>query len=190
MACLPLGAERRRPYESQMMDPLSYLFRLLHILPAVFLAGGIFFMWTSLLPGIHSLDAETKKAVSDGVRGKWAKIVMICSALLLISGFYNAVANIKAYEYALPYGAFVAVKLVLGVAIMFINRSSEGDTMRAFELEFSAWRTVRKSSLSPSRARCNASRTMRSARNGDPMSSMATRMRRPSTGISLGALAT
>ena len=73
------------------MDPMTLVMRLFHILPAVFLAGGILFMWSSLLPGLGTLDEESRKAAFGAVRGKWAKIVMISSALLLVTGFYNAV---------------------------------------------------------------------------------------------------
>lgn len=126
------------------MDPVSYLFRLLHILPAVFLGGGVLFMWSSLLPGTQGLDPETKKAVADGVRAKWAKIVMICSGLLLLTGLYNAVANIKAYEYELPYHAFVLVKLILGLAIMFISARLAGKSASAEKFRENAafWATI------------------------------------------------
>lgn len=126
------------------MDPVSLALRLLHILPAVFLAGGIFFMWSSLHPGLASVDDTTRKSVDAAVRSKWAKIVMICSALLLVSGLINAVRNIMAFEYATPYHLFVTAKLVLAFAIMFITARLGGRSQSAekFREKAGTWLSV------------------------------------------------
>ena len=126
------------------MDPLTLVMRVLHIVPAVFLAGGILFMWSSLLPGIAALPDETKKDVQAGIRSKWAKIVMICSALLLASGLYNAVTNILQYKYATPYHMFVTLKLVLALAVMFISArlSGRSESAEKFREKAPFWMTV------------------------------------------------
>lgn len=126
------------------MDPLTLVMRVLHIVPAVFLAGGILFMWSSLLPGIATLPDETKKDVQAGIRSKWAKIVMICSALLLASGLYNAVTNILQYKYATPYHMFVTLKLVLALAVMFISArlSGRSESAEKFREKAPFWMTV------------------------------------------------
>ncbi len=126
------------------MDPVSFVTRLFHILPAIFLAGGILFMWSSMLPGLGTLDEESRKAAFNAVRGKWAKVVMICSALLLATGLYNAFQNILANDYATPYPIFVVLKLVLALAIMFITARLSGRSASAekFREKMPFWMTV------------------------------------------------
>lgn len=126
------------------MDPVSLVLRLLHILPAVLLAGGILFMWSSLLPGLSGVDDATRKVVMDGVRGRWAKVVMVCSALLLVTGLINAVRNIKEFDYATPYDIFVTLKLVLALVVMFISARLSGRSASAekFREKLPFWMTV------------------------------------------------
>ena len=126
------------------MEPLALVMRILHIVPAVALAGGILFMWSSLLPGIASLDEEARKSVLAAVRGKWAKVVMGCSALLLASGLYNAIQNIIHNDYVLPYHALVTLKLVLAVAVMFITARLGGrsDSAEKFREKTPFWMSI------------------------------------------------
>lgn len=119
--------------------------RLLHIVPAILLAGGVFFMWLALVPALGSENDETRKSVLAAVRGKWAALVMATSALLLVTGLINAVRNILAYEYTtLPYHVLVTVKLVLGIAIMFITARLSGRSEGAekFRERLPFWLTV------------------------------------------------
>ena len=99
-------------------------------------------MWSSLLPGLGTLDEESRKAAFGAVRGKWAKIVMISSAL--VTGFYNAVQNLTSYDYATPYPIFVVLKLVLALAIMFITARISGRSASAekFREKMPFWMNV------------------------------------------------
>ena len=101
-------------------------------------------MWSTLLPGLATLDDAHRKSVIEATRGKWARVVMICSGLLLVSGLYNAVTNIMQYDYDLPYHAFVTLKLILGIAVMFITAKLSGRTESAakFREQMSFWMTV------------------------------------------------
>lgn len=119
--------------------------RLLHIVPALFLAGGILFMWSTLIPALGSMSEETRASVHDAMRSKWAKIVMASSGILVISGLINAVRNILAFEYTTaPYHLFVTLKLVLAVAIMFISARLSGRSQSAakFRERISFWMSV------------------------------------------------
>jgi len=124
---------------------LDLALRLLHIVPALFLGGGILFMWSALIPALGSVSDEARASVSDAVRGKWAKIVMACSGILVITGLINAVRNILAFEYtAAPYHLFVTVKLVLAIAIMFISArlSGRSESAAKFREKISFWMSV------------------------------------------------
>ena len=124
---------------------LDLILRLAHIIPAIFLAGGIFFMWATLVPALSGVTDETRKTVLDAVRAKWAKIVMAASGILLITGLFNAVRAILAYEFTGgPYHIYVVLKLVLAIAIMFISARLAGRSAGAekFREKLSFWLSV------------------------------------------------
>jgi uncharacterized membrane protein len=127
------------------MNIVDLLLRLFHILPAIFLAGGVFFMWCALLPALTGVSEDTRKTVLDAVRGKWSKVVMATSGLLLVTGLINAVINIKAYEYTGgPYHVYVLLKLLLALGIMFITAKLSGRSEGAakFREKLPFWMTV------------------------------------------------
>lgn len=125
---------------------LDLILRLAHIVPAIFLAGGIFFMWATLVPALSGVADETRKTVLDAVRAKWAKIVMATSGILLITGLVNAVRAILAYEFTDGpwYHIGVTLKLVLAIAIMFISARLAGRSAGAekFREKLSFWLSV------------------------------------------------
>ena len=115
------------------IDFVGLLLRLLHIIPAIFLAGGIFFMWTSLLPAAGSVSDDAKANLLDGVRKRWSKVVMASSGLLLASGLYNFVMNAMAYDYAGGplYHILGTIKLLLALGIMFLVARLSGKSESA-----------------------------------------------------------
>jgi uncharacterized membrane protein len=124
---------------------VDLILRLLHIVPAIFLAGGVFFMWSALIPALGTVTDDARQAILDAVRGKWAKLVMACSGLLLVTGLINAVRNIVAYEYVgAPYHIFVTLKLILALAIMFITARLSGRSQGAekFREKLPFWMSV------------------------------------------------
>ena len=124
---------------------VDLILRLLHIVPAIFLAGGVFFMWSALIPALGTVTDDARQAILDAVRGKWAKLVMACSGLLLVTGLVNAVRNIVAYEYVgAPYHIFVTLKLILAFAIMFITARLSGRSQGAekFREKLPFWMSV------------------------------------------------
>lgn len=128
------------------IDIVSLALRLLHIVPAVFLAGGIFFMWTSLLPAAGSVGDDAKNELLAAVRARWSKVVGACSGLLLLTGLYNFVINAKAYEYAGGplYHILGTVKLLLGLAIMFLaaRLSGKSESAAKFRERQTHWVTI------------------------------------------------
>jgi len=103
------------------MMAMDLVLRLLHIIPAIFLAGGVFFMWVTLLPALRSVNDETRESLLSAVRGRWSKVVMACTGLLLVTGIWNAVRNMIAFQFDGPYHVLVAIKLFLALAIFFLT---------------------------------------------------------------------
>lgn len=127
------------------MDVQVLALRWLHILCAIALIGGTFFWRFALAPSLAALDETQRKQVQDAVRPKWARMVMITSAILLLSGLWNAVANIRQYEFdGGLYHALVGVKLLLSLAIMFIaaKLSGRSESAERFREKQLFWLTI------------------------------------------------
>lgn len=115
------------------IDLVDLLLRLLHIIPAIFLAGGVFFMWSSLLPGVSGVADDARTEVLAAVRSKWSKIVMATSGLLLVTGLINLGRNAMGYDYVGGplYHILGTVKLLLGLVIMFLAARLSGKSAGA-----------------------------------------------------------
>ena len=127
------------------MDIQVLALRWLHILCAIGLVGGVFFWRFALAPALAALDDVQRQQVHDAVRPRWARIVMITSAILLVSGLWNAVANIRQYEFdGGAYHALVGVKLLLALAIMFIaaKLSGRSESAERFREKQLSWLTI------------------------------------------------
>ena len=122
--------------------------RWLHILPAITLVGGTFFMRFAYAPALSGVGEEQRDELQAAVRRRWAKLVALSALLLLLSGFYNTAMFSKNYEMQGPFGgmyhALIAVKLVGALAVFWIasllsGRSEAADKLRQKE---SLWLNV------------------------------------------------
>jgi putative copper export protein len=120
---------------------IDLVLRWLHLLPAVVLGGGLVFLrmvWTgggSDVPGSNW----------DRIRPQWARLVGICSGLLLLTGLVNGVRNILDYQFLQPgYHGLVALKLVLGIAVFAIAALLAGRTPLARRMQdrMSSWLSI------------------------------------------------
>ncbi|MDA0660993.1 MAG: hypothetical protein O2931_17840 [Planctomycetota bacterium] len=114
--------------------------RWVHILCAVAMLGGSFFLRWSVLPAMSELAEDQRRALQQGIRQRWARVVGLASGLLLVSGLVNAVGNIVTYKFVGPlagaYHALVAVKLLLALGVfalaaMLTGRSAAAERIRA-----------------------------------------------------------
>jgi len=107
---------------------LPLLSRWAHILAAVTAVGGVFFLRFVLYPAASAtLTDEQHAALRKAVVSRWKKVVMICIALLLLSGIYNLVRALKTRE-DLPglYHALFGVKFLLALGVFFIASALVG----------------------------------------------------------------
>jgi len=103
--------------------------RAVHILSAVILAGGLFYMRTVLAPA-------GKEACFAGRRAIWARWVGIATMGLLATGIYNLVtiiqrAKLEGVQLPPTYFALFGVKLLLALSVMFIAALLAGKTEAA-----------------------------------------------------------
>jgi putative copper export protein len=104
--------------------------RALHLLCAIILGGGVFYMRSVLA---HS----GPEACFAGRREVWARWVAIASMILLVTGLYNYILIVRAAkvpgapELPFTYHVFFGIKFALGVGVMFIAALVAGKTAAA-----------------------------------------------------------
>ena len=118
---------------------LGLLFRWLHIIPMAVLVGGTIFMRLALVPASNETDGAAE--FREAIRRRWAKWVGISVLFLLVSGLYNAVTKIMAFDLPSTYHMLVMVKLALGFIVFFIaallsGRSEKAQRIREQELKW------------------------------------------------------
>ena len=119
--------------------------RILHILGAIILVGGLFYIRSVIspintLPGTAPVDQ-----LFGGRRAAWAKWVGIATALLLITGFFNYIMVIKQHErLASPYHMIAGLKMLAGIAVFLLAALLAGRTAAAETLreKWRMWLTV------------------------------------------------
>jgi len=105
---------------------LQVISRVLHILSAMILVGGLFYIRTVLAPA-------GSEACFAGRRAIWARWAGIATVLLLASGFYNFIAinnQVKADGKTLGsvYHIMFGIKFLLALLLMFIAAMLAGKT--------------------------------------------------------------
>jgi uncharacterized membrane protein len=108
------------------MHGLDLLLRWIHILSAILLVGGTFFWRFVAMPEVGSLDEAIRQALLQRMRTRWAPLVMIGAALLLVSGLINAVRIILECQIPFQYHILVAVKLLLALLLMYVAAKLSG----------------------------------------------------------------
>lgn len=118
-----------------LMEIARLVFRWLHILPAVILLGGAFFLRLALWPALASIQEDESLRVQEAFRRGWAKWVGISAGLLLLSGIVNTVLIVREYEVEPVYHGLLLVKVLLALGIIYIasmlvGRSEAADRFR------------------------------------------------------------
>jgi uncharacterized membrane protein len=110
--------------EAPVMDGMYWLLvtsRVLHILGAIILLGGLFYVRTVVTPAIVAGTAPPPDALFGGRRGKWAMLVGIATLLLLASGIFNYLYIINAFEkMAGRYHMLAGIKILLSLALFLL----------------------------------------------------------------------
>ena len=108
---------------------LRLVSRVLHVLSAIILVGGLFYIRSVLAPA-------GLEACFGGRRAVWARWVGITTLLLLVTGLYNlmtVIGQTKADGIQLPptYHMLFGAKFLLAILVMFIAAILAGKTEAA-----------------------------------------------------------
>lgn len=118
------------------MELVAYLFRWLHVLSAILLLGGAFFMRAVLMPSAETLPDEPHQQLRAEVRKRWARWIHPGVGVLLIAGLVNYYLKITTFHLkGTNYHMLLGIKILLGlfvmvVAVMLIGRSSLAQKMQ------------------------------------------------------------
>jgi hypothetical protein len=118
------------------MNWLAIFLRWIHIVAAITAVGGTVFMRYALLPGVQVLADDARRSLHDKVRSRWAKIVMLCIAVLLIGGLTNFMIFMSAAKapewaewkasYSKIYNIVFGIKFLIALCIFFIASALVG----------------------------------------------------------------
>lgn len=108
--------------------------RVLHILGAIVLVGGLFYLRTVVTPSVVPAAAADQQF--GGRRAAWAKWVGIATLVLLATGLWNYVQIIKLHErFAPSYHIIAGLKMLAALALFFLasllaGRSAAAEALR------------------------------------------------------------
>jgi len=123
------------------MFAVELVLRWIHIFGAIMLVGGVILMRCAYLPAIVENKAPDFAAA---FRRRWSKLVMLSSAMLLISGFVNFFLVIKQYQVPSQYHMVFGIKFLLAFLVFFLAASLSGRSGLAEKLrqKEQGWLTV------------------------------------------------
>ncbi len=116
--------------------------RVLHILGAIILVGGLFYLYAVVTPAASA--SATADQQFGGRRAAWAKWVGIATLLLVVTGLWNYVQGAKQYELAKSYHMVAGMKMLAALALFFLaaliaGRSAAAEKIR---LQMPTWLRV------------------------------------------------
>ena len=119
--------------------------RVLHILGAIILAGGLFYLCAI----VNRAPADDKTRSTDelfaGSRGRWAMWAGIASLLLIATGLFNYIMFMRIYDrFDGPYHMLFGIKFLLGLGVIFIASILAGRTAAAdrFRQNIRGWLAI------------------------------------------------
>jgi uncharacterized membrane protein len=121
------------------MDGMFWLLlvsRICHVLGAIILVGGLFYIRSIISPVNAPAGTAPVDQLFGGPRAKWAKWVGIATALLIFTGFFNYIMMIKQHErLASSYHMVAGLKMIAGFAVfalaaLLAGRTSIADALR------------------------------------------------------------
>ncbi len=112
--------------------------RVLHILGAAILVGGLIYVRFVTSPSAAGNESPPPDVFFGGRRSAWAKWIGIATALLLVTGAFNYWKVIELNEkMAGSYHMLLGIKILLGMVLFFLAAILAGRTQLAEQLRHS-----------------------------------------------------
>jgi uncharacterized membrane protein len=109
--------------------------RVLHILGAIVLVGGLFYLRMVIAPTVSAAQKPTTDAWFGGRRAAWAMWVGIAALLLIVTGLFNYFEIAKANDLVASYHMMAGIKMLVALVLIFFasllaGRSALADQLR------------------------------------------------------------
>jgi len=120
---------------------LDLIVRWMHIFGAIMLVGSTIFMRTVYLPSKELSDFEPKPEFSEWICKAWARMVMLSSSQLLISGMVSFVLTVKNYDISKnefpgsAYHMIFGIKFLIAFVVFFLAAGLSGRSGLAKKLK-------------------------------------------------------
>ncbi len=102
------------------MATLDVVMRIVHLLGAVLLAGGLAFAVLVLSPATRVLDDQFRRSLMQMVRRRFVPVIHAAAGALLLSGIYNWWRNVETYRLVKEQSvaAYGALQGLLGLKVL------------------------------------------------------------------------
>ncbi|MFQ5414447.1 MAG: hypothetical protein ACE5E6_08315 [Phycisphaerae bacterium] len=128
------------------VEPTTLLVRWVHIGAAMATVGGAAYMRLAVLPALRDgADDPARARLREALTARWARVVHVCIALLLVTGFGNFyLLAIRPHLPAMPYHPVFGAKLLTAVLIFFIASAlvSRGPGFAGIRAKSATWLTI------------------------------------------------
>jgi hypothetical protein len=105
--------------------------RILHIVGAIILVGGLFYLRFVISSADQAMGATPPDNFFGGRRATWAKWVGIATALLLITGFWNYIQIAKLDDLVTSYHMIAGIKILAAIVVFLLAALVAGRTSAA-----------------------------------------------------------
>jgi uncharacterized membrane protein len=129
------------PLAQQTMPELNSVYwvmllsRILHILGAIIIVGGTFYLRAVIVPNVEASGTDAERQFG-GRRASWAMWVGVATLFLLVTGLANYLYIIRSHErLASSYHMIAGMKMLSGIALFLLaaliaGRSPAAATLR------------------------------------------------------------
>jgi uncharacterized membrane protein len=112
------------------IDYVALVLRLLHILAAITVVGGMILIRFAFLPALNTLDDEQRQLPYEQIRKRWSRLIQLSILFLLASGLVNFIMFVRAAKtwsddwreaYYTAYQMLFGVKFILALLIFALS---------------------------------------------------------------------
>lgn len=109
--------------------------RVLHLVAAAILIGGLFYLWRVVAPSSASAPSDSADASFGGRRAAWAMWVGVATLVLIATGLFNFMQIVRTYDrMGSGYHAMFGTKFVLSLVLFALAALLAGKTNAALKL--------------------------------------------------------
>jgi uncharacterized membrane protein len=113
---------------------LLLLSRVLHMLGAIVLVGGLFYLRMVVAPSAARATNPSPDVWFAGQRAAWAKWVGVAAAVLIVTGLFNYYEIYVGYDLAQSYHMIAGIKVLVALVFIFLVSLLAGRTAAAEQL--------------------------------------------------------